>query len=147
MTSTPLTFASGSHTLAGTLATPGGIGPFPAALLVSGSGPIDRDSNMKRARLDVMSQVTEHLAANGIASLRYDKRGIGGSDGDYKATGFLDNVADARAGLDALKEQANIDTGRLFVVGHSSPAKAIHSCTIASRRSSQRCSKREGDSA
>ncbi|MDJ0791113.1 MAG: alpha/beta fold hydrolase [Acidimicrobiia bacterium] len=122
MTSTTVTFPSGDLTLAGTLTTPDGPGPFPAAVLVSGSGPIDRDSNMKRAQLNVMSQVAEHLAANGIASLRYDKRGVGESDGDYNAAGFFDNVADARAALDALEQQDVIDSGRIFVVGHSEGA-------------------------
>ena len=122
MTSTTLTFPSGDLTLAGTLTTPTGTGPFPAAVLVSGSGPIDRDSNMKRARLDVMAQVADHLAASGIASLRYDKRGIGESEGDYKAAGFFDNLADARAALDALEQQDAVDPGRLFVVGHSEGA-------------------------
>ena len=115
-------FPSGALTLAGTLTLPAGTGPFPAAVLVSGSGPIDRDSNMKRAQLDVMSQVAAHLAANGIASLRYDKRGVGESGGDYKAAGFFDNVADARAALDALEQQDAVDPGRLFVVGHSEGA-------------------------
>ena len=122
MTSTTLTFPSGDLTLAGTLTLPTGTGPFPAAVLVSGSGPIDRDSNMKRAQLHVMSQVADHLAANGIASLRYDKRGVGESGGDYKATGWFDNVADARAALDVLEQQDAVDPGRLFVVGHSEGA-------------------------
>ena len=122
MPSTTVTFPSGDLTLSGTLATPDGTGPFPAAVLLSGSGPIDRDSNMKRAQLNVMSQVAEHLAANGIASLRFDKRGVGESDGDYRTAGFFDNVVDARAALGALERQDVTDPDRLFVVGHSEGA-------------------------
>ena len=122
MNTTPLTFHSGGHTLTGTLTLPMSDAPVPAAVLVSGSGPIDRDSNMKRARSGVMQQVAGHLAVMGIASLRYDKRGVGGSEGDYKAAGFFDNVEDARAGFAALRERAEIDQASVFVVGHSEGA-------------------------
>ncbi|MEX1281385.1 MAG: alpha/beta fold hydrolase [Acidimicrobiia bacterium] len=117
-----VTFPSGDLTLAGTLALPDGDGPFPAAVLVTGSGPLDRDSNTKKLRIDVMAQVATHLAAHGIASLRYDKRGVGESEGDYLAAGLFDNVADARAALAALRERAEVDADRLFVIGHSEGA-------------------------
>lgn len=116
------TFRSDGITLVGTLTLPTSDTPVPAAVLVSGSGPIDRDSNMKRARLGVMQQVAEHLAAQGIASLRYDKRGVGGSDGDYKAAGLFDNVTDARAAVAALRDRPEIAPRSIFVVGHSEGA-------------------------
>ncbi len=68
--------------LAGTLALPeGGRGPWPAALLIAGSGPTDRDGNnpLIGVRIDNLKRLAQALAERGIASLRYDKRGIGGS--------------------------------------------------------------------
>jgi pimeloyl-ACP methyl ester carboxylesterase len=116
-----LSFPSGSLTLEGSLtfATPPS---GAAALLISGSGPIDRDSNSKRLAIDVMSQVAAHLAAAGIASLRYDKRGVGASDGSFHAAGFHDNVADSRAALDALRARPEVDPDRIVVIGHSEGA-------------------------
>lgn len=122
MNAIPLTFQSGGYTLAGTLTLPANGAQVAGALLVSGSGPIDRDSNMKRARIDVMRQVAGHLAVQGIASLRYDKRGIGESEGDYKATGLFDNVDDARAAVAALGDRPEIDADSVFAVGHSEGA-------------------------
>ena len=122
MTAIPLTFQSGDRSLVGTLTIPTSDAPVPAAVLVSGSGPIDRDSNTKRARLGVMRQMAEHLADHGIASLRYDKRGVGASEGDYKAAGFHDNVGDARAAVSALRERPEVDRASVFVVGHSEGA-------------------------
>jgi pimeloyl-ACP methyl ester carboxylesterase len=122
MTAQPISFESGGYTLTGTLTVPTSSPPVAGAVLVSGSGPIDRDSNMKRARLGVMGQVAEHLASQGIASLRYDKRGVGESEGEYKATGFHDNVEDARAAVTALRERREIDPQSVFVVGHSEGA-------------------------
>jgi len=74
-----LTFSSGPATLAGTLVTVDQTGPGRAALLLSGSGPIDRDSNMKKLPIGVMGQVADHLASEGLASFRLDKRGVGAS--------------------------------------------------------------------
>ena len=120
MTSHDLTFANGDHRLVGTFLTPDKLEPFTVALLISGSGPIDRNSNFKRLQIDVMRQVADHLEAAGIASFRYDKRGVGESDGDYRSSGFLDNVADASAALETLRARPEI--GQIFVVGHSEGA-------------------------
>lgn len=120
MTSHDLTFANGDHRLVGTFLTPDKLEPFTVALLISGSGPIDRNSNFKRLQIDVMRQVADHLEAAGIASFRYDKRGVGETDGDYRSSGFLDNVADASAALETLRARPEI--GQIFVVGHSEGA-------------------------
>ena len=64
--------------------------------------------------------LAEHLATAGIATLRYDKRGVGASDGDYHSSGFHDNVADARAAIDAIR--AHADLGGVVAVGHSEGA-------------------------
>jgi pimeloyl-ACP methyl ester carboxylesterase len=117
-----LTFTSDGVSLAGTLQLPQTAGPHPAALLISGSGPIDRDSNTRRLQIDVMRQVAARLSQAGIASLRYDKRGIGASAGDYHSAGFFDNVNDARAALAALTGLPEVSGDRVFVVGHSEGA-------------------------
>jgi uncharacterized protein len=121
VTETTIAIPSGGFTLQGTLTTSGAT-PAPAALLVSGSGPIDRDSNAKRMSIDVMRQIAEHLGQNGIASLRYDKRGVGESDGEYLSTGFHDNVDDARAALASLRSRPEVDGDRVVVIGHSEGA-------------------------
>lgn len=117
-----ITFTGPGGPLAGTVLTPANGHRGPAALLISGSGPIDRDSNMKKLRIDVMGQVARHLAAAGVTTLRYDKRGVGASGGDYLSTGFHDNVADAATAVRALRERPEVDPGRTFVVGHSEGA-------------------------
>ena len=108
--------------LAGTLTLPDGAGPFPAVLVASGSGPLDRDSNHRRARFDVARQLAHALAAGGLASLRYDKRGVGESPGDWRAVGFTDNVDDLGTALTALRGRPEVDPGRVLVAGHSEGA-------------------------
>lgn len=121
MAEADITIPSGTLTLRGTLNATGP-NPGPAALLISGSGPIDRDSNAKRFSIDVMAQIAGHLGAAGITSLRYDKRGVGESDGDYLSAGFHDNVEDARAAVEALRARPEVDAERVVVVGHSEGA-------------------------
>jgi uncharacterized protein len=98
----------------------------PAVLILSGSGPLDRDSNMKNQVLNVGNALADALAARGLASLRYDKRGVGESGGDYLTTGFEQETDDARAALDAL------DADPPAVIGHSVGA------TIAIRLAAER---------
>ena len=111
-----LAFESAEHQLSGTLVRPDGATAL--ALLISGSGPIDRDSNTKRLRIGAMSAVADRLATARVASFRYDKRGVGDSTGDYRATGLDHNITDARAALDAARSGFD----RVFVVGHSEGA-------------------------
>ncbi len=122
MQTNDLTFSSGPATLAGTLVTTAQTGPGPAVLLLSGSGPIDRDSNTKRLAIGVMGQIADHLSSQGLTSFRYDKRGVGASSGDFKSTGLHDNVADAAAAVDTLRARADIDPEQIFVIGHSEGA-------------------------
>lgn len=121
MTESIISIPSGDFTLQGTLDVRGST-PGPAALLISGSGPIDRDSNAKRLPINVMGQIAAHLGAEGVTSLRYDKRGVGESDGDYHSTGFYDNVADAAAAIKALRARPEVDADRVVVIGHSEGA-------------------------
>ena len=121
MTESIISIPSGDLALEGTL-NASGLLPGPAALLISGSGPIDRNSNAKRLPINVMGRIATNLAANGITSLRYDKRGVGESDGDYLSTGFYDNISDARAALTALRARPEVDADQVVVIGHSEGA-------------------------
>ncbi|WP_433270692.1 alpha/beta hydrolase family protein [Actinosynnema sp. CS-041913] len=108
--------------LAGVLTRPDGDGRHPAALLVNGSGPIDRDSAMRGIALGLGPALAVALADHGCALLRYDKRGVGASGGDYLGTGFHDECGDAAAALAALRAHPAVDPERVFVVGHSTGA-------------------------
>ena len=117
-----LTFDIGPGAAAGTLIAVDRDQPGPVALLISGSGPIDRNSDMKKLAIGVMGQIAQHLGAAGLSSFRYDKRGVGASEGDYLSTGFHDNVADAAAAVEMLRERPEIDPSQIFVIGHSEGA-------------------------
>jgi alpha-beta hydrolase superfamily lysophospholipase len=117
-----ITFASGDLTLAGTVATPEGEGPFPGVLFLHGSGPVDRDGNAPGLKMDAYRQLAQALAGRGIASLRYDKRGTGTSDGDSATATRSDLLDDARAAIDALRALPDIDGTAVFLVGHSEGA-------------------------
>jgi pimeloyl-ACP methyl ester carboxylesterase len=117
MIETSVSIQTGGAVLAGTLTTPGTEGPFPAALIIAGSGPLDRDGNHKRLPLGVSRELARILDGAGWASLRFDKRGVGESTGDYLSTSFFDELADATAALDWLSMQPGI-TG-VIPVGHS----------------------------
>ena len=80
--------------------------PVAAALVITGSGRLDRDSDAKLRRTGigllrtgVTRQVAEALTAANVVTLRFDKRGVGASGGDYLRAGMTENLADARAGL------------------------------------------------
>jgi len=115
-----VTFASGDITLAGTLTLPADLAaPVPGVLLIGGSGPVDRDENAPGFKTDVLHQLASALAKAGIASLRYDKRGVGKSGGDFTTASMEDLVADARAALATLEGASGIDREQIFLLGHS----------------------------
>lgn len=120
MLETNVSIPAGEASLAGTLTTPNGEGPFPAALLIAGSGPLDRDGNHKRLPLSLSKDLARILDEAGWASLRFDKRGVGESSGDYFSTGFYDELGDATSALKWLQSQPNITT--VVPVGHSAGA-------------------------
>jgi alpha/beta superfamily hydrolase len=99
----------GDPPLAGTLTLPDRDRPVPAVVIASGSGPLDRDSNHRRARFDVARQLAVALAEAGLASLRYDKRGVGESPGDWRAAGLHDNVDDLGRALATLAARPEVD--------------------------------------
>ncbi len=117
-----VTFVSEGLTLAGTLTLPDSARPCPAVLLIVGSGMVDRDENADKLPIDVMRQLAARLAGNGIGSLRYDKRGVGASQGDFWSAGLSDNVCDAAAAVECLRSQPGVDAERVFALGHSEGA-------------------------
>ena len=108
------------NTLAGTLSIPKGKGPFPAVLLIAGSGPATRDVEFAGHRVFLV--LADYLTRRGIAVLRYDKRGTGDSTGDFESAGFSDLVSDARASFSYLKGRPEVEREQLGVIGHSEGA-------------------------
>ena len=106
--------------LSGVLTTPDGEARFPAALLIAGSGPLDRDGNHKRLPLAVSRDLAQILHDAGWASLRFDKRGVGESTGDYLSTGLYDELADATVALQWLRSHTDISA--VVPIGHSAGA-------------------------
>ncbi|MEU8359318.1 alpha/beta hydrolase [Nonomuraea sp. NPDC048882] len=115
--------------LAGTLTLPAGPGPYPAVLLLHGSGPLDRDGNTRKAAMNLGRPLADALAAAGIATLRYDRRGTGATPGAWRAAGFTGNRQDAAAALRALSSHPAIRPEAVGVVGHSEGA--THAMALA----------------
>ena len=104
-------------TLAGTLTKPKAPGKYPAVILVSGSGPQNRNSEVEDHKpFEVMA---DYLTRQGIVVLRYDDRGVSQSTGNFVQSNIADFSRDALAGLAFLKTQANVDSTRLGMIGHS----------------------------
>jgi pimeloyl-ACP methyl ester carboxylesterase len=122
------------NTLAGTLTIPPGAGPHPAALLITGSGSQDRDETILGHKPFLV--IADHLTRNGIAVLRADDRGIGGSNGVRADLTSEDFAGDVLAGVSFLAEQPEIDAGRIGLIGHSeggmiAPMVAARSPSVA----------------
>lgn len=103
--------------VAGTLTIPLGAGPFPAVLLISGSGPHDRDGSMAGHRPFLV--LADHLTRRGIAVLRSDDRGVGESGGDFSQATTSDLASDAEAAVAWLRSRPEIAIGRIGLIGHS----------------------------
>ncbi len=120
--------------LAGTLSVPRGEGPFPAVVLISGTGHNTRDEDVWGHKVFLI--LADALTRRGIAVLRYDKRGVGGSTGDYDAATTVDFTSDAEAAVTWIKAQPEIDVHRVGVLGHSeggviAPAVAAEDKSVA----------------
>ena len=116
---------SGGFTLAGTLTLPKGASktkPVGAIVTITGSGQENRDSEIGLKGYKPFRQIADSLARNGIATLRMDDRGMGGSGGTFKGSTSADFGEDARAGLAYLRTRPEIRSGRLGVLGHSEGA-------------------------
>lgn len=115
-----LTFANAAApavTLAGTLTLPTGAGPHPAVVLISGSGPQDRDETLLGHK--PFAVLADHLTRQGIAVLRYDDRGVAGSTGSRETATMDDFASDAWAAIELLRTRPEIDPKRIGVIGHS----------------------------
>jgi len=106
--------------IAGTIALPKNAGQMPIVIFVAGSGPVDRNGNLPMANNDGFKKLASALAEDGIASLRYDKRGIGESakagekEGDLK---FEDYIKDLSAWISLTKKDKRFS--KIIVAGHS----------------------------
>jgi uncharacterized protein len=105
--------------LAGTLTVPPGEGPFPAVFLASGSGRQDRDYGNYPWNHRTFLVLADQLTRAGVAVLRLDDRGIGGSGGSTATATNDDIVADALAAVAYLRGRPEIDAARVGIVGHS----------------------------
>jgi len=104
-------------TLAGTLTLPRSENPSPAVLLIAGSGRIDRDETVFGHKPFLV--LADHLTKQGFAVLRFDKRGVEQSTGNYDVATTEDFAADAMAGVEYLKTRKEIDAERIGLIGHS----------------------------
>ncbi len=104
-------------TLAGTLTIPGGNGPYAAVVMITGSGPQNRNEEIMNHRPFLV--IADFLTRNGIAVLRYDDRGIAGSNGDFNSATSADLKSDAAAAVDYLLSRDDLDISSIGLVGHS----------------------------
>jgi len=103
--------------LAGTLTIPEGNGPFPAAILITGSGPQNRNEELMGHKPFLV--IADYLSRNGIAVLRYDDRGVGMSQGNILNTTTADLASDAVAAFIYLRSHSKINPKAIGLIGHS----------------------------
>lgn len=103
--------------LAGTLTMPKTGAPFPAVVLITGSGPQDRNESLLGHKPFLV--LADHLTRNGIAVLRFDDRGVGQSTGDFATATSEDFAGDVKAGIKYLLSRDEIDAKKIGLVGHS----------------------------
>ncbi len=105
-----VTYKNGGVTLSGTLVLPATKGPHPAVVLTQMSSPAPREAYGLQAY---------YFAANGIAALMYDKRGVGKSSGDWQKATMSDLADDAVAGIALLSQRSDIAAAKIGTWGHS----------------------------
>ncbi|GAI94382.1 unnamed protein product, partial [marine sediment metagenome] len=121
-------------TLAGTLTLPPGKSPSPVVLLISGSGPQDRNETIYNHRPFLV--LADYLTRQGIAVLRVDDRGVGKSTGDFSQATSEDFASDVLAGIEYLKTRKEINLEQIGLIGHSeggliAPMVAVKSSDVA----------------
>jgi dienelactone hydrolase len=103
--------------LAGTITAPDTVGKYPAVILVTGSGPQDRNESLMGHKPFLV--IADWLTKNGIVVLRYDDRGVGKSKGNFKAGTTMDFASDASSALNHLATYNFVDKEKIGVIGHS----------------------------
>jgi len=104
-------------TLAATMTIPQGKGPFPAVVLITGSGPQDRDESLMGHKPFLV--LSDYLTRHGIAVLRADDRGTAKSTGDFATATTADFATDTEAGIAYLKTRPEVDPHKIGLIGHS----------------------------
>lgn len=122
----------GQYPLAATLGIPEGAEPFPAVVIVAGSGNGDRDGNLEKAKFtpNMYRDLADFLGKQGFVTLRADKRGTGKSGGDFNTTGMYDLVDDIQSLTAYLEEHPKVD--RIILLGHS------EGCTLIAAANAKR---------
>jgi predicted alpha/beta hydrolase len=119
-TESPYNLVTSSGTIMGSILLPAATGKIPVVLIIAGSGPTDRNGNNPMMKNESLRMLAQGLAAKGIASVRFDKRGIaasvsaGKSEADLR---FDDYIQDAKAWIELLKKDARFS--KVIVAGHS----------------------------
>ena len=116
----PIILKINTDQLFGTLTTPDLTKKYPVALIISGSGPTDRNGNNPMMKNNSLKMLAEVLAKNGIASLRYDKRGVGESKASAiseQSLVFENYTEDAKSWINLLKQDKRFS--KLIIIGHS----------------------------
>jgi len=118
-TSEDVTFTNNKFNikLAGTLTMPHGNGPFKAVIMITGSGAQNRNEELMGHKPFLI--IADYLSRNGIAVLRYDDRGVGGSQGNYPEATSADLATDAEAAFKFLKNNPKINKKEIGLIGHS----------------------------
>lgn len=107
----------------GTLTIPGNENEkSPAILIIAGSGNGDRDGNVKGLNMNLYKDLANFLTKLGFVTLRYDKRGVNESEGNFLEAGIWDFIEDAKACLQFLKNCSSVDSERITILGHSEGA-------------------------
>ena len=138
-----LRFRAGDIRLSGTLTLPDGEGRHPWALLVGSWLPRDRDGGWDRSRhpgwfaphaagepQGLLARLADALAERGVASLRYDPRGCGDSDGTWETADLFTRIDDARDAVGAMRSRRELDLRRTALVGHGEGAVIALSVAI-----------------
>lgn len=112
-------FKADSIKLAGTLTLPKNVKNPPVAILISGSGPQNRNSEITQFNHRPFLILSDYLSKNGIAVLRYDDRGIAKSEGSFTTATSFDFATDVEAAFNYLKTRDDINTSKIGLIGHS----------------------------
>lgn len=103
--------------LSGTLTLPDNKGKYPTVVMITGSGPQNRDEELMGHKPFLV--ISDYLTRNGIGVLRFDDRGVGKSQGDFKSATTGDFATDVESALEYLRTRKDVDSKKLGLIGHS----------------------------